>query len=218
MTREKCREELLKDLKEQDLLIKIEEMTHSVGHSERSDAVVEPYISKQWFVKMRPLEDRVLENQKNKNKKVNFVPKRFEKVLNHWMEISYDWCISRQLWWGHRIPAYYCEDCKEIHVAKSMPEKCTKCGSTNTAEYLYGLPKFDDNLQKELDELETELRVKEDLFKIKNAISNEPTEENSSRPSIDWYECEMMKGLEEISRQKAIINNLVETIYLLRME
>lgn len=73
-------------------------------------------------------------------------------------------------------------------------------------------------LQKELDELETELRVKEDLFKIKNAISNEPTEENSSRPSIDWYECEMMKGLEEISRQKAIINNLVETIYLLQTE
>lgn len=73
-------------------------------------------------------------------------------------------------------------------------------------------------LQKELDELEYELRVKEELFKIKNAISNEPTEENSSRPSNDWYECEMMKGLEEISRQKAIINNLVETIYLLQME
>ena len=73
-------------------------------------------------------------------------------------------------------------------------------------------------LQKELDELETELRVKEELFKIKNAISNEPTEENSSRPSIEWYECEMMKGLEEISRQKAIINNLIETIYLLQME
>ena len=72
--------------------------------------------------------------------------------------------------------------------------------------------------QREIEELETELRVKEDLFKIKNAISNEPTEEHSARPSIEWYECEMMKGLEEISRQKAIINNLIETIYLLRME
>ena len=107
MSRETCREELLKDLKEQDLLIKIEEMTHSVGHSERSDAVVEPYLSKQWFVKMRPLADRVLENQKNKDEKVNFVPARFEKTMNHWMEITYDWCISRQLWWGHRIPAWY---------------------------------------------------------------------------------------------------------------
>ena len=72
--------------------------------------------------------------------------------------------------------------------------------------------------RKEVDELETELRVKEDLFKIKNAISNEPTEEHSARPSIEWYECEMMKGLEEISRQKAIINKLIETIYLLRLE
>ena len=107
MTREECREALLKDLKEQDLLIKIEEMIHSVGHSERSDAVVEPYLSKQWFVKMRPLADRVLKNQKNKETKVNFVPSRYEKIMNHWMEITYDWCISRQLWWGHRIPAWY---------------------------------------------------------------------------------------------------------------
>lgn len=107
MTREKCREELLKDLEKEGLLIKVEEMTHSVGHSERSDAVVEPYLSKQWFVKMRPLADRVLDNQKNSDTKVNFVPKRFEKIMNHWMEITYDWCISRQLWWGHRIPVWY---------------------------------------------------------------------------------------------------------------
>ena len=119
MTREECREALIKDLKENDLLIKIEEMTHSVGHSERTDVVVEPYLSKQWFVKMRPLADRVLENQKNKDKKVNFVPSRFEKVMNHWMEITYDWCISRQLWWGHRIPAWYRGE--EIYVGETAP-------------------------------------------------------------------------------------------------
>ena len=95
MTREDCREKLLEELKEKDLLISIEEMTHNVGHSERSDAVVEPTLSKQWFVKMRPLADRVLENQKNKDTKVNFVPERYEKTMNHWMEITYDWCISR---------------------------------------------------------------------------------------------------------------------------
>ncbi len=120
MTREACREALLKDLKEQDLLIKIEPMTHSVGHSERTDCLVEPYLSKQWFVKMRPLADRVLENQKDKNKKVNFVPERFEKVMNHWMEITYDWCISRQLWWGHRIPAWYKGE--EVYVGMEEPE------------------------------------------------------------------------------------------------
>ena len=119
LTREECRERLIKDLKEQDLLIKIEEMTHSVGHSERSDAVVEPYLSKQWFVKMRPLADRVLENQKNKDTKVNFVPPRYEKIMNHWMEITYDWCISRQLWWGHRIPAWYKDE--EIKVQVECP-------------------------------------------------------------------------------------------------
>lgn len=120
MTREECRDALVKDLKEKDLLIKIEEMTHSVGHSERTDVVVEPYLSKQWFVKMRPLADRVLENQKNKDTKVNFVPARFEKVMNHWMEITYDWCISRQLWWGHRIPAWYKGE--EVYVGTIPPE------------------------------------------------------------------------------------------------
>ena len=107
MSREKCREAVVKDLDKEGLLIKVEEMVHSVGHSERSNAVVEPYLSEQWFVKMRPLADRVLENQKDKDNKVNFVPTRYEKTMNHWMEITYDWCISRQLWWGHQIPAWY---------------------------------------------------------------------------------------------------------------
>ena len=120
LTREECREKLVQDLKEQNLLIKIEPMVHSVGHSERTNAVVEPYLSKQWFVKMRPLADKVLENQKNKDTKVNFVPERFEKVMNHWMEITYDWCISRQLWWGHQIPAWYRGE--EVYVGEEAPK------------------------------------------------------------------------------------------------
>jgi len=119
LSREKCREELLKDLKDEGLLLSIEEMTHSVGHSERTDAVVEPYLSKQWFVKMRGLADRVLDNQKDKDNKVNFVPPRYEKTMNHWMEITYDWCISRQLWWGHRIPAWYKGE--EVYVGMEAP-------------------------------------------------------------------------------------------------
>ncbi len=119
MDRFLCREKLVEELKEKDILIKIEKMTHSVGHSERTDVMVEPRLSKQWFVKMRPLADKVLENQKDSETKVNFVPERFEKVMNHWMEITYDWCISRQLWWGHRIPAWYKGD--EIYVGETAP-------------------------------------------------------------------------------------------------
>ena len=120
LTREECREKLLQDLKAKGLLLKVEEMTHSVGHSERTGVMVEPYLSKQWFVKMGDLAKNVLENQKNKETKVNFVPPRFEKILNHWMEISYDWCISRQLWWGHRIPAWYRGD--EMYVGSEKPK------------------------------------------------------------------------------------------------
>lgn len=119
LDRFEAREKLVEALKEKDLLISIEEITHNVGHSERSGVMIEPYLSKQWFVKMRPLADRVLENQKNKDTKVNFVPTRFEKIMNHWMEITYDWCISRQLWWGHRIPAWYKGD--EVYVGEVAP-------------------------------------------------------------------------------------------------
>ncbi len=115
-----AREKLVEYLKEKDLLISIEEIMHNVGHSERSGVMVEPYLSKQWFVKMRPLADKVLENQKNKDTKVNFVPSRYEKIMNHWMEITYDWCISRQLWWGHRIPAWYKGD--EVYVGEVAPK------------------------------------------------------------------------------------------------
>ena len=120
MTREECREEVIKDLKESGLLLEIEPLTHEVGHSERTGVMVEPMIKKQWFVKMRPLADRVLDYQKDKKKKVNFVPTRYEKTMNHWMEITYDWCISRQLWWGHRIPAWYKDD--EIYVGIEPPK------------------------------------------------------------------------------------------------
>ena len=119
MTREECREAVIKDLEELGLLIKIEPITHEVGHSERTGVMVEPMLKKQWFVKMRPLADKVLETQKKKDEKVNFVPARYEKTMNHWMEITYDWCISRQLWWGHRIPAWYKGD--EIYVGMEAP-------------------------------------------------------------------------------------------------
>ena len=120
LDRFECREAVTHDLDSMGLLIKVEPINHNVGFSERTNVMVEPYLSKQWFVKMRPLADRVLENQKNKDTKVNFVPTRYEKVMNHWMEITYDWCISRQLWWGHRIPAWYKGD--EVYVGLEAPE------------------------------------------------------------------------------------------------
>ena len=102
LDRFECRKKLVEDLKEQDLLISIEKITHNVGHSERTGVMVEPYLSKQWFVDMKKLSKQVLDNQKNKDTKVNFVPERFEKILINWMEDCHDWCISRQLWWGHQ--------------------------------------------------------------------------------------------------------------------
>jgi valyl-tRNA synthetase len=121
MDRFECRKQIVKDLQEEGILFNIEEHMHSVGHSERSGAVVEPYLSTQWFVKMKPLAEAALELQKSENK-VNFVPERFEKTYLHWMENIRDWCISRQLWWGHRIPAWYHKETGEVYVDHKPPK------------------------------------------------------------------------------------------------
>ncbi|SDN58395.1 valine--tRNA ligase [Alkalicoccus daliensis] len=120
MDRFACRKAIVKDLQEEGILFDIEEHDHSVGHSERSGAVVEPYLSTQWFVKMGPLAEQAIELQKQE-KKVNFVPDRFEKTYMHWIENIRDWCISRQLWWGHRIPAWHHKETGEIFVGKEAP-------------------------------------------------------------------------------------------------
>lgn len=117
-----CRKNLIKDLEESGVCFKIEKHLHSVGHSERSGAVVEPYLSKQWFVAMKPLAEKSLENQKDIDKKVNFYPSRFENTFSTWMENIQDWCISRQLWWGHRIPAWYHNETGEIYVDVNPPK------------------------------------------------------------------------------------------------
>ncbi len=120
MDRFECREQLVKDLEAEDLVIKIEDHTHSVGHSERSGAIVEPYLSTQWFVNMDPLAKKALDNQKTDNR-INFVPDRFEHTFNQWMENIRDWTISRQLWWGHQIPAWYHNETGEIYVGEEAP-------------------------------------------------------------------------------------------------
>ena len=127
LDRAECRKRIVADLKEQGVLVKIEEHVHQVGHSERSGAVVEPYLSTQWFVAMKPLAERAIEAQKA-GKGVRFVPDRFEKIYLHWIENVRDWCISRQLWWGHRIPAWYCDGCGELHVSREDMTDCPACG------------------------------------------------------------------------------------------
>lgn len=121
LSREEARKKVIEELENSDLLLKVEPITHEVGHSERTNAIIEPMVKKQWFVKMRGLADQVLANQKNSKTKVHFVPARYEKTMNHWMEITYDWCISRQLWWGHRIPAWYKDD--EVYVGVNPPKE-----------------------------------------------------------------------------------------------
>lgn len=129
LDRYEAREKIVKDLEEQGLLLKVEEHVHNVGHCYRCDTVVEPLLSEQWFVKMEPLAKPAL--QVVKEGKIKFVPERFEKIYTNWLENIKDWCISRQLWWGHRIPAWYCEDCGHVTVSREDPVKCEACGSTN---------------------------------------------------------------------------------------
>ncbi len=128
MDRAECRKAIVRDLQAQGVLVKIEDHVHQVGHSERSGAVVEPYLSTQWFVSMKPLAEKAIEAHKS-GQGVRFVPDRFEKIYLHWIENVRDWCISRQLWWGHRIPAWYCEACGETHVSREDLAACPACGN-----------------------------------------------------------------------------------------
>ena len=127
MERYEARKAIVKDLEEGGYLVKVEPMKHNVGSCYRCGTVVEPRVSRQWFVKMEPLAKPAIEEVREG--KVKFVPERFEKIYFHWMENIKDWCISRQLWWGHRIPAWYCEDCGEIIVSRENPSECPKCRS-----------------------------------------------------------------------------------------
>lgn len=129
MDRIACRNAVVHDLAEQGLLEKIEPYAHNVGQCYRCGETVEAIVSKQWFVKMKPLAEPAIKAVKTK--KVEFIPRRFEKIYFNWMENIKDWCISRQLWWGHRIPAYYCEECGETVVSKAPPQVCPKCGCTH---------------------------------------------------------------------------------------
>ncbi len=122
LDRFECREKLLEKFKKDGSFIKAEKIVHSVGHSERTGVMVEPYLSKQWFVKMKPLADDVLKAQENEETKINFYPKRFEKTFKQWLENIEDWCISRQLWWGHRIPVWYHKQTGEIYCEVEPPK------------------------------------------------------------------------------------------------
>ncbi|MCI1982447.1 MAG: valine--tRNA ligase [Oscillospiraceae bacterium] len=124
-----ARKKIVEELKEQGYLVRVEPIKHNVGACYRCGTVVEPRVSKQWFVKMKPLAEPAI--QAVREGKVKFVPDRFSKIYFHWMENIKDWCISRQLWWGHRIPAWYCQDCGETIVAREAPHVCPKCGSKN---------------------------------------------------------------------------------------
>ena len=124
----KARKEIVKKLEEIGALVKTEDYTHNVAKCERCKTTIEPKISEQWFVSMKELAKRAADSVRNNE--ARFIPKKYEKQYFNWLDNIQDWCISRQLWWGHQIPAYYCEECGHINVAKTAPEKCEKCGST----------------------------------------------------------------------------------------
>ena len=129
MERYEARKAIVKDLEAQGLLVKVVPHSHNVGIHDRCKTTVEPMVKQQWFVRMHEMAQPAI--QALKTGELKFVPESFGKTYLHWLEGIRDWCISRQLWWGHRIPAYYCQDCGEIVVAKAMPEKCPKCGCTH---------------------------------------------------------------------------------------
>ena len=129
MDRYEARKAIVEDLKAEGALVEDEDYSHNVGTCYRCGTTVEPRVSKQWFVKMKPLAGPAIDAVKNGD--TRFIPQRFEKVYFHWLENIRDWCISRQLWWGHRIPAWYCADCGEITVSRTAPTACSHCGSKN---------------------------------------------------------------------------------------
>ncbi|MBI4743466.1 MAG: valine--tRNA ligase [Actinobacteria bacterium] len=132
LDRYECRRLIIKDLEKEGLIEKIDKHIHSVGHCYRCNTIVEPYLSLQWFVKMKPLAEKAIKAVEDK--KTVFVPSRWEKLYFDWMNNIRDWCISRQIWWGHRIPVWYCDDCSEVIVSTKNPENCGKCESKNLTQ------------------------------------------------------------------------------------
>ncbi len=132
MERYAARKQIVEDLKALGLLVKIEPHKHNVGHCQRCHTVLEPFVSNQWYVKMKPLAEPAIDAVKSG--RIKFVPDRFSKIYYNWMEYIQDWCISRQLWWGHRIPAFYCADCGHITVSRTDPDCCEHCGSKNITQ------------------------------------------------------------------------------------
>lgn len=160
LSREVCRKKIVEQLESAELMEKIEQIKHSVGHSYRSGAIVEPRLSMQWFVKVRPLADKATEMVKTGA--TEFYPKRWENLFFDWMLKIEDWCISRQLWWGHQIPAWYCADCEAVTVAIHEPKTCSKCNSINITRdkdvldtwFSSALWPFSTLLPKEVDQIE----------------------------------------------------------------
>ena len=132
MDRYEARKAIVEDLEKEGYLVSIEEHVHNVGTHDRCKTTVEPMIKPQWFVKMDELAKPAI--NAIKTGELKFVPERFGKIYLNWLENIRDWCISRQIWWGHRIPAYYCDECGEVVVAREMPEKCPHCGCTHLTQ------------------------------------------------------------------------------------